>query len=85
MRVLRTTTWRVQLRVAPPFTGPLGAGQALARVAEQMAYDVAHLQTAVTSSALWANDESSALFTGIHNAVLGHALDALNSYVQQTS
>lgn len=50
-----------------------------------MAYDVAHLQTAVTSSALWANDESSALFTGIHNAVLGHALDALNSYVQQTS
>lgn len=60
------------------------AGQALARVAEQMADDVTHLQTAVTSGNPWGGDETGTLFSGIYNAVLGHTLDSLSSYVEQT-
>jgi len=62
----------------------LAAGQTLARVAEQMADDVTHLQTAVTSGNPWGGDETGTLFSGIYNAVLGHALDSLSSYVEQT-
>jgi hypothetical protein len=60
------------------------AGQTLAQVAAQMADDVTHLQAAVTSGNPWGGDETGTLFSGIYNAVLGHALDSLSSYVEQT-
>jgi hypothetical protein len=61
-----------------------GAGRTLAQVAGQMADDVTHLQTAVTSGNPWGGDETGTVFAGVYNAVLGHALEALASYVEQT-
>ena len=60
------------------------AGQTLAQLADQMADDVTQLQTAVTSDNPWGGDETGTLFSGIYNAVLGHTLEALGSYVEQT-
>lgn len=60
------------------------AAQSLATIAEQMADDVTRLQTAVTSNNPWGGDETGTLFAGIYNAVLGHTLEALASYVEQT-
>jgi hypothetical protein len=60
------------------------AGRVLAQLAEQMADDVTQLQTAVTSGNPWGGDQTGTLFSGVYNAVLGHTLDALGSYVEQT-
>ena len=60
------------------------AGAALAHTAEQMADAVNGLQTAVTGSGNpWGGDDTGTLFAGIYTVVLGHALDALGSYVEQ--
>ena len=60
------------------------AAHSLAQTAEQMGDDVTHLQAAVTSNNPWGGDETGTLFSGVYNLVLGHALDALISYVEQT-
>jgi hypothetical protein len=60
------------------------AGASLAALAEQMATDVQQLQTAVTGSGNpWGGDETGTIFAGLYNAVLGHALESLTSYVEQ--
>ena len=60
------------------------SGSRLAQVAEQMADAVTQLEAAVTGSGNpWGGDETGTLFAGIYNAVLGQALDALGSYVEQ--
>jgi hypothetical protein len=60
------------------------AGSSLAQTAEQMADTFTGLQDAVTGSGNpWGGDETGTLFSGVYTAVLGHALDALGSYVEQ--
>jgi hypothetical protein len=49
-----------------------------------MAEAVTRLEAAVTGSGNpWGGDETGTMFAGIYNAVLGHALDSLGSYVEQ--
>jgi hypothetical protein len=60
------------------------AGQTLAHLAEEMAGAVTQLESAVTGSGNpWGNDETGTLFSGIYNAVLGHTLESLGTYVEQ--
>lgn len=60
------------------------AGGALAGVAQRMADDVAVLETTVHGAAHpWGEDESGTVFAVAYQSVLGHALRALGSYVQQ--
>jgi hypothetical protein len=60
------------------------AGSALAGVAQRMADDVAVLETTVTGAGNpWGDDDSGSVFALAYQAVLGHALQALGSYVQQ--
>ena len=60
------------------------SGRQLARIATEMADDMAHLQAAVTSNNPWGSDETGTLFAGIYNIVLSHSLQSLASYVEQT-
>ncbi|MFC7530399.1 hypothetical protein [Actinoplanes sp. GCM10030250] len=60
------------------------AGRALAGVAQRMAEDVAALETTVLGAGNpWGGDESGSAFAMAYQGVLGHALGALGSYVQQ--
>ena len=60
------------------------AASSLAQTAEQMADAVTQLRAAVTGSGNpWGGDETGTVFAGAYTAVLGHALDALGSYVEQ--
>ena len=59
------------------------AGSSLARTAGEMADAVTQLQGAVTGNNPWGGDETGTRFAGIYNAVLGHTLEALGSYVEQ--
>ncbi|WP_433827591.1 hypothetical protein ACQP2E_37025 [Actinoplanes sp. CA-015351] len=62
----------------------VSAGSALAGVAQRMADDVAVLENTVAGSGNpWGDDESGSTFAIAYQAVLGHALGALGSYVQQ--
>ena len=59
-------------------------GSTLAGVAQRMADDVAALETTVTGPGNpWGDDESGTTFAVLYQAVLGQALGALGSYVQQ--
>ena len=60
------------------------AGTTLAHIAEEMAGAVTQLEAAVTGSGNpWGNDETGTIFSGLYNAVLGHTLESLGSYVEQ--
>ena len=60
------------------------AGGALAGVAQRMADDVAVLENTVHGAGdPWGDDEGGSAFALAYQAVLGHALGALGSYVQQ--
>ncbi|MEU4420036.1 hypothetical protein AB0F81_05385 [Actinoplanes sp. NPDC024001] len=60
------------------------AGGALAGIAQRMADDVALLENTVHGPGNpWGDDESGTAFAVAYQAVLGHALTALGSYVQQ--
>jgi nicotinamide mononucleotide (NMN) deamidase PncC len=60
------------------------AGSALAGIAQRMADDVAALETTVAGPAgPWGDDENGSVFALAYQAVLGHALQALGSHVQQ--
>jgi hypothetical protein len=60
------------------------AGSTLASVTEQMATALQQLQSTVTGSGNpWGGDEQGTLFAGIYGAVLGHALESIDSYVEQ--
>ena len=70
-----------QIRVQPESL--LTAGSSLARTAGEMADAVTHLQGAVIGNNPWGGDETGTMFAGIYKVVLGHALKALGSYVEQ--
>jgi uncharacterized protein YukE len=60
------------------------AGSSLARTAGHMADAVNGLQVAVTGSGNpWGGDEAGTMFSAVYTVVLGNALDALSSYVEQ--
>ncbi|SDT75361.1 hypothetical protein [Actinoplanes derwentensis] len=60
------------------------SGRALAGVAQRMADDIAVLETTVHGSGNpWGSDESGGLFAVAYQEILGHALQALGSYVQE--
>jgi hypothetical protein len=60
------------------------AGSALAGIAQRMADDIAALETTVAGPAApWGDDENGSMFAVAYQAVLGHALQALGSHVQQ--
>jgi hypothetical protein len=60
------------------------AGSALAGVAQRMADDVAVLEATVAGAGNpWGDDDSGSVFALAYQAVLGHALQALGSHVQQ--
>jgi hypothetical protein len=60
------------------------AGGVLAGIAQRMADDVAVLESTVHGpGAPWGDDESGSAFAVAYQSVLGHALGALGSYVQQ--
>ncbi|GAA0438796.1 hypothetical protein Aca07nite_49870 [Actinoplanes capillaceus] len=60
------------------------SGRALAGIAQRMADDVAVLETTVAGPGNpWGGDESGGVFAVAYQAVLGHALQALGSHVQQ--
>jgi hypothetical protein len=59
-------------------------GGILAGIAQRMADDVALLDATVTGSGNpWGGDESGGAFAPAYQAILGHAMGALGSYVQQ--
>ena len=60
------------------------AGGALAGIAQRMADDVAELETTVHGAGNpWGDDESGTAFAVAYQSILGQALGALGSYVQQ--
>ncbi|MEU8657257.1 hypothetical protein [Actinoplanes philippinensis] len=60
------------------------AGSALAGIAQRMADDIAALENTVAGPASpWGDDENGSVFALAYQAVLGHALQALGSHVQQ--
>lgn len=60
------------------------ASARLAGLAGQMADEAAALEAAVTGSGNpWGGDETGTLFSGLYTAVLGNALQALGSYIEQ--
>ncbi|WP_433792497.1 hypothetical protein [Actinoplanes sp. CA-252034] len=60
------------------------AGSALAGIAQRMADDIAALENTVAGPAApWGDDESGGVFALAYQSVLGHALQALGSHVQQ--
>jgi uncharacterized protein YukE len=60
------------------------AGSSLAQTGAQMADAVTGLQAAVTGSGNpWGGDEAGTMFSAVYAVVLGNALDALGSYVEQ--
>lgn len=70
----------VGLRMDPESVA--AAGSTLASVAQRMADDVAALETTVLGHP-WGGDETETAFAVAYQAVLGHALTALGSHVQQ--
>lgn len=61
-----------------------GSGRALASVAQRMADDLAVLETTVHGTGNpWGTDENGSVFAVAYQAVLGHALQALGTYVQE--
>jgi hypothetical protein len=72
----------VRLRLAPESVA--AAGGTLAGIAQRMADDVAVLENTVHGAAHpWGDDESGSTFAVAYSSILGHALAALGSYVQQ--
>jgi hypothetical protein len=72
----------VQLKLDPDNVA--AAGSTLAGVAQRMADDVAVLEATVTGAGNpWGDDDSGSVFALAYRAVLGHALQALGSHVQQ--
>lgn len=72
----------VRLKLDPEIVA--AAGSALAGVAQRMADDVAVLEGTVAGpGSPWGEDESGSVFALAYQAVLGHALQALGSHVQQ--
>ncbi|MDI6105000.1 hypothetical protein QLQ12_41090 [Actinoplanes sp. NEAU-A12] len=72
----------VRLKLDPDVVA--AAGSALAGVAQRMADDVAVLEGTVAGpGSPWGEDESGGVFALAYQAVLGHALQALGSHVQQ--
>jgi hypothetical protein len=72
----------VRLNLDPEIVA--AAGSALAGVAQRMADDVAVLEGTVAGpGSPWGDDESGGVFAVAYQAVLGHALQALGSHVQQ--
>ena len=72
----------VRLNVDP--ANVAAAGSTLAGVAQRMADDVAVLASTVTGAGNpWGDDASGSVFALAYQAVLGHALQALGSHVQQ--
>jgi hypothetical protein len=60
------------------------AGSALAGIAQRMADDLGALETTVAGpDSPWGADESGSMFALAYQSVLGHALQALGSHVQQ--
>jgi hypothetical protein len=59
-------------------------GGALAGIAQRMADDMAVLDATVAGPAgPWGDDEGGGAFALAYQAILGHAIGALGSYVQQ--
>ncbi|BAL93018.1 hypothetical protein AMIS_77980 [Actinoplanes missouriensis 431] len=72
----------VQMRMDPDAVA--ATGSTLAGIAQRMASDVAELDATVAGPANpWGEDESGSAFALAYQAILGHALGALGSYVQQ--
>ncbi|MEU8237315.1 hypothetical protein AB0C07_03615 [Actinoplanes missouriensis] len=72
----------VQMRMDPDAVA--ATGSTLAGIAQRMASDVAELDATVAGAANpWGEDESGSAFALAYQAILGHALGALGSYVQQ--
>ena len=72
----------VQMRLDPDAVA--ATGSTLAGIAQRMASDVSELEGTVTGAASpWGEDESGSAFAVAYQAILGHALGALGSYVQQ--
>lgn len=72
----------VQLKLDPDTVAE--SGRTLAGIARRMADDVAVLEATVHGPGNpWGEDESSGLFAIAYQQVLGHALQALGSYVQE--
>ncbi|MFC4067107.1 hypothetical protein [Actinoplanes subglobosus] len=72
----------VRVKVDPQTVA--AAGSALAGIAQRMADDLATLETTVTGPATpWGEDENGSVFALAYRSVLGHALSALGSHVQQ--
>jgi hypothetical protein len=60
------------------------AGSQLGQLAEQMASELGQLQATVTGSGNpWGGDEQGTVFAQVYGLVLGKALQALGSYVDQ--
>jgi uncharacterized protein YukE len=60
------------------------AASSLARTGQEMADAVTGLQAAVTGSGNpWGGDEAGTMFSAVYGLVLGNALEALSSYVEQ--
>lgn len=71
-----------QLKLDPEIVA--ASGRALAGIAQRMADDVAILETTVHGAGNpWGDDESGGLFAVAYQQILGHALQALGSYVQE--
>ncbi|GAA1597877.1 hypothetical protein [Actinoplanes couchii] len=71
-----------QLKVDPDAVAE--SGRTLAGIAQRMADDVAVLEATVHGPGNpWGEDESGSLFAVAYQQVLGHALQALGSYVQE--
>ncbi len=74
----------VSMRVRVDPDAMASVGSTLAGVAQRMADDVAALEITVTGPGNpWGEDESGTAFAVLYQAVLGQALGALGSYVEQ--
>jgi hypothetical protein len=61
-----------------------GAGSHLTELAQQMMTGLQGLQNTVTGSGNpWGGDEQGTLFSGLYGLVLGKAMEAIGSHVQQ--
>jgi hypothetical protein len=61
----------------------MDSARAMAACAEDLANQVNALQSTVTTGNPWGADEQGSMFGALYNAVLGHALEALGSHVDQ--
>lgn len=61
-----------------------GAGSHLTTLAQDMITGLQQLQSTVTGSGNpWGGDEQGSLFAGLYGLVLGKAMEAIGSHVQQ--